>query len=115
MHTTNFARGTGGYRAPELLKEFSKYNNKVDIWAMGCILYELVVGKKAFVDDWSVLLFSQSTKRLQAPQDRLIDQLWAREITNLLDDMFQLEPEKRDRATNLCRRFKFNYELTPAT
>ena len=48
--TTYLARGTTGYRAPELLDE-SRYTNKVDIWAMGCILYEVVTGRKAFDTD----------------------------------------------------------------
>lgn len=49
--TTVYSKGTEGYRAPELLSEDPKFSNKVDIWAMGCILYELVVRKKAFAGD----------------------------------------------------------------
>ena len=29
------------YMAPEVIKTNSKYNNKVDIWSLGCIIYEL--------------------------------------------------------------------------
>ena len=32
--------GTNNYMAPEVIKG-EKYNNKVDIWALGCIIYEL--------------------------------------------------------------------------
>ena len=32
--------GTYNYMAPEIIKG-QKYNNKVDIWALGCIIYEL--------------------------------------------------------------------------
>ena len=31
------------------------FNNKVDIWSMGCILFELAVGKRAFDSDFAVL------------------------------------------------------------
>jgi serine/threonine protein kinase len=56
LQSTEFANGTPGYRAPELLNEEKyTYNDKVDIWAMGCILYELVVGKKLFPSDLTVL------------------------------------------------------------
>jgi len=43
MMVTSFGRGTPGYRAPELLVQ-DEYDNKVDIWAVGCILHELVTG-----------------------------------------------------------------------
>ena len=33
--------GTGKYMAPEVIKA-EKYNSKVDIWGLGCIIYELL-------------------------------------------------------------------------
>src|ERR1700694_4136583 len=60
-HTTLSARGTACYRAPELIRERPSYNNKVDIFAMGCILYELANGgRKAFSNDFSVLQYAVS-------------------------------------------------------
>lgn len=44
VHTTRYARGTDCYRSPELIKD-SSFNNKVDIWSLGCILHELLLGK----------------------------------------------------------------------
>jgi NIMA (never in mitosis gene a)-related kinase len=46
--TTKFSRGTPCYRAPELLDEQARFTEKVDIWALGCILYEVATGDKAF-------------------------------------------------------------------
>jgi ankyrin repeat protein/serine/threonine protein kinase len=69
-HTTKYSRGTGGYRAPELLAEDAKYTYQVDIWALGCILYELCTKTKAFTDDWAVFDFyksSESTLQLSIP------------------------------------------------
>jgi tetratricopeptide (TPR) repeat protein len=43
-----------------LVKEFSTYNNKVDIWALGCILFEMASGSKAFSSDMAVQQFSVS-------------------------------------------------------
>ena len=37
----NSTVGTNKYMAPEVLKD-EKYNNKVDIWGLGCIIYELL-------------------------------------------------------------------------
>ena len=61
LHTTTSARGTNGYRAPEMIRgEKKRYSNKADIWAVGCIFYELIVGERPFEDDWAVLQHSQS-------------------------------------------------------
>jgi serine/threonine protein kinase len=46
-------RGTQGYRAPEMIgEEDSQFNSKVDIWAFGCIFFQVVNGKKAYKDDF---------------------------------------------------------------
>jgi len=39
---------TRWYRAPELLVGDTNYNKSVDIWAIGCILYELLTGVPLF-------------------------------------------------------------------
>src|SRR6266516_2085287 len=60
-HTTVYSRGTSSYRAPELIRETqSKYTNKVDMWAVGCILYELVLRRRAFASDWDVMQHAMS-------------------------------------------------------
>jgi serine/threonine protein kinase len=67
--TTVYSRGTEGYRAPELLLDNPKFSSKVDIWALGCILYELASGKKAFASDLQArdFSFSQSTLPVSIP------------------------------------------------
>ena len=42
--------GTNNYMAPEMLKG-EKYSNKVDIWALGCIIYELFTLNICFQDE----------------------------------------------------------------
>lgn len=55
--TTKQSRGTPCYRAPELLQTSATFTVKVDMWALGCILYECFTGSKAFDRD-DVVLFS---------------------------------------------------------
>src|SRR5271169_4534480 len=53
VRDTNHGRGTTSYRAPELINTL-QYNNKVDIWAIGCVLFEVIFRKKAFLSDGAV-------------------------------------------------------------
>ena len=39
---------TRWYRAPELLLGSSKYDKSIDIWALGCMIPELISGKPLF-------------------------------------------------------------------
>lgn len=51
--TTEHGFGTPCYRAPELLRdEGRKFTNKVDMWGLGCIIYELTTSKVAFRGDY---------------------------------------------------------------
>lgn len=36
---------TQHYRAPELYLNYSKYDTRIDVWAMGCMLVEMIAGK----------------------------------------------------------------------
>lgn len=56
--TSSERKGTIGYRAPELLQ--GKYTKKVDVWGLGCILFELVAGRRAFTSDFQVYEYSRS-------------------------------------------------------
>lgn len=44
-HRTN--TGTPWYMAPEVIKN-EAYSYSIDIWAVGCILYELISGKRPY-------------------------------------------------------------------
>jgi serine/threonine protein kinase len=44
------------------------FTNKVDIWALGCILYELVAQRLAFPNDFVILQYSLSLAKLDLPE-----------------------------------------------
>jgi len=72
---TSQARGTNGYRAPELLVD-EKYSSKSDMWALGCILFQMFMRKKAFKYDWQTVLAKESgTVDKHLVDKQIIDQI----------------------------------------
>ena len=53
--------GTTNYMAPEILNG-EKYDNKVDIWALGCIIYELCTLNICFESEYEVGLVKKITE-----------------------------------------------------
>lgn len=49
-HNTKTPCGTVGYTAPEIVRD-ERYSKKVDMWAMGCVLYTLLCGFPPFYDE----------------------------------------------------------------
>jgi serine/threonine protein kinase len=104
-------RGTGGYRAPELLwPDESTYTNKVDIWAMACILYEIADLKKLYVDDLATYMAVVKKKRLfpKSLKTKFIDPKTEKRIIPLLSQMFRLDADSRPSASSLLAQFEEN-------
>ena len=56
---------TRWYRAPELLVGAQSYSKPVDIWAIGCIFYELVSGRALFTGDSDLQMLKLILQELQ--------------------------------------------------
>lgn len=116
LHTSNDARGTPCYRAPELLA-FDKptYNNKVDIWSLGCILYELSVGQRVFNNDWATLEYKASSESgLEIPLDEYFSDQCKETIRTNIRLMLQIDYTSRPSAVDLLEEFSRNFQLTQA-
>jgi serine/threonine protein kinase len=105
-YTTHYSRGTSSYRAPELVRN-GQFNNKVDIWAVGCILYEIVTHRKAFATDNAVYDYSAQHSftgaKLTLPLDLEIyqDEKFEDSIGELIYKMLKIDPSIRPSAVDL--------------
>lgn len=55
-----------GYRSPELI-ERAVFNNKIDIWATGCILNRLLNAPLQFANDFDVLAYVRQINQYETP------------------------------------------------
>jgi len=100
--TTVYSRGTPSYRAPELLKEAPFYNRKSDIWAVGCIFYELAAGEKAFNDDFAVQMYAMRPSTFRIPKGRFT---WTISHSAGREDMEKL----------IARMLAIDYKIRPSS
>ena len=105
-YTTHYSRGTSSYRAPELVRS-GTYNNKVDIWAIGCILYEVVTLQKAFATDTAVYDYSVQ-HAFNGEQAKLCldlgvyqDDEFEKSIEELIYMMLEIDPSLRPSTVDL--------------
>lgn len=101
--STSLSRGTQGYRAPELLKEHAQFTRKVDVWAVGIIIYELVVGKRVFWDDWAVIdHYQSSASPISIPMQSLF---WQHHTTENLLALLNKDWSQRPTASEISKMF----------
>lgn len=63
------------YRAPELIFASNKYNEAIDIWAVGCILFELITRTPLFPGDTEGLQILEQCCVLGTPKPEEIEKL----------------------------------------
>ncbi|XP_058132739.1 serine/threonine-protein kinase Nek3 isoform X2 [Dasypus novemcinctus] len=91
--------GTPYYVPPEIW-ENTPYNNKSDIWSLGCILYELCTLKHPFqANSWKTLIL----KICQGSVSPLPSH-YSCELQLLIKQMFKKNPSHRPSATTLLSR-----------
>lgn len=86
--TTNV--GTPYYMSPELIKEL-KYNEKSDIWAIGCLIYELAAKKPPFEGTNQFSL----AKRIIDGKYSQISSHYSNYLREIIREMIQIEPSMR--------------------
>lgn len=90
--------------SPELDKD-GKYNNKADIFALGCIMYELVTnGEKAFIDGYAAFGYSTGGSKISLPLS--FSHRWKDVWQGYLDRMLAIEAADRPSSHELQQDFE---------
>lgn len=86
----NTAKGTVNYRSPEMCNG-QPYGAPADVWALGCVLYELCTRRLAFTGR-SVL---SVMRKITTKEPKRIPSIYSDELRQLARDMLQKDPAKR--------------------
>ena len=93
------------YSAPEVLgldpnSETSNYTNSVDIWSLGCVIYELLVGTKLVVSEFQLSGYFYG--KWPFPEDKLkgLSPPTHNLGISLLKSMLVIQPEERPTAAS---------------
>ncbi|KAL1132427.1 hypothetical protein AAG570_010382 [Ranatra chinensis] len=93
--------GTPYYISPEMC-EGKQYDKKSDIWALGCILYELACREKPFQGQNLPVLVNKIMKGTYDP----LPAVYSGRLCSLIEDLLQKDPFKRPSCTDILQRVK---------
>uniref|UniRef100_A0A8C9RRA1 mitogen-activated protein kinase n=1 Tax=Scleropages formosus TaxID=113540 RepID=A0A8C9RRA1_SCLFO len=99
---------TRWYRAPEVILNWMHYTQAVDIWSVGCIMAEMLLGKPLFKGNDHLDQLTEIMKITGTPTQEFIVKLQSQDVKmvdtsplplapaiSLLERMLVLDPEKR--------------------
>lgn len=95
LATTRSSRGTNCYRAPEVLS--GRYNNRADLFALGCIIFRIVTGEMVFGSDWDVSEYARGLRPPIFPDRWPSAELGTKvsDIGILASDLLTIDPTQR--------------------
>lgn len=93
--------GSINYIAPEmLLEEDCEYDCKIDIWALGICLYNMLVGKQPFADD-DIVLLAEKIKKDELNFSHPVFSTINHNTKKIIEEVLNKNPHKRPSAADI--------------
>ena len=97
------------YRAPEILLQRQSFDNKIDIWAFGCVLFEMTTQRQTFRGEGELRNFMVHSKEIivfeldyrEVNEDIVAS---ARRVEGLINEMLQVDFNRRPTADSVLRK-----------
>jgi serine/threonine protein kinase len=106
---TTDGRGTEGYYPPEFLEETTelRYSTKLDIWQLGCIVFEFALGRRAFSSNLATLKYKEGLSKLEVrlDNDDSFGEDCKKNVSSCIFSMLQIEERQRPTASEMVTRF----------
>jgi NIMA (never in mitosis gene a)-related kinase 1/4/5 len=99
MELARTAIGTPYYMSPEIC-ENKPYNNKSDVWSLGCVLYEVINLKNAFEANDIRSLINRIARGTYDP----VNPRYSYELRNLVASMLKKNPRERPSVNGILRK-----------
>ncbi|KAM8978781.1 mitogen-activated protein kinase 12 isoform 3-T5 [Sarcophilus harrisii] len=90
---------TRWYRAPEVILNWMRYTQTVDIWSVGCIMAEMITGKILFKGSDHLDQLMEIMKVTGTPPPEFVQRLQSQDAKNYMESLPELE--KKDFASVL--------------
>jgi serine/threonine protein kinase len=91
---TGMSLGTPEYMSPEQIRDASDIDVRADMWALGCILYELVCHRRAFSGADKMAIFNRIVAGQYEPPRNLVEDL-PRHVSEAIRGLLELDRNKR--------------------
>ncbi|KAJ5793707.1 hypothetical protein N7457_000306 [Penicillium paradoxum] len=88
------------YRAPEIMLTWQRYSYAVDIWSVGCIVAEMLLGKVLLPGKDHVDQFRLITEMFGKPPKEVMDEVYSKTTTEFVESL----PEPKSRSLQATLR-----------
>lgn len=109
-HTTVSMLGTHGYIAPEFYLGTSQISNKVDVWALGCIIHQILTNNHPFLN--------KECKSMEELKHNVVNAKYTLHKSlqntiygNIIQSCLRINPKKRAEVKELLQAFKIIYSI----